>query len=221
MQAAERYVLGDLSVSELEDFERHFFDCPRCSEELRILTVLQDNARAVFLEQSPRPAPASLPVPERGAGWWRGIGEFWLRPWAAAPALAAVLLAVLAGYQALVIVPGLRRQAQVQPVSGYPLYAAARGEETIVAPPAGARFYTLYMDRTWDREFSSYRAVVREESGTERYSVGLTAPAPGRPIQLLLPGQALAAGRYVVLIFGDSLDRETEVARFPFTLKFE
>ena len=85
MKAVERYVLGDLSVSEVEEFERHFFDCPQCSEELRTLSVLQDNARAVFLEPSPRPIPASLPAAESGGrlvancGW---CGRRWrCLPW--------------------------------------------------------------------------------------------------------------------------------------------
>jgi len=34
-------MLGDLSVSEVEEFERHFFDCPQCSEELRVLTIFR------------------------------------------------------------------------------------------------------------------------------------------------------------------------------------
>src|SRR5258706_15049735 len=109
LQAAERYVLGDLSVSEVEEFERHFSDCPQCSEELRALALLQDNARAVFLdapadpvpatnsgeERSPGASPASLPATGRGAGWWRTI---WASPWAAVPALAALVLGIFMGH---------------------------------------------------------------------------------------------------------------------------
>jgi len=69
LAAAERYVLGDLSVSEVEGFERHFFDCPECSEELKNLAVLRENARAVFIEGS---APATEPKPTR-TNWW----AFW------------------------------------------------------------------------------------------------------------------------------------------------
>src|ERR1700685_3945795 len=57
MGAAERYMLGDLSVSEVEEFERHFFDCAQCSEELRTLSILQENARVVFMEQESAPLP--------------------------------------------------------------------------------------------------------------------------------------------------------------------
>src|SRR5579872_3901062 len=125
MEAVDRYVLGDLSVSEVEEFERHFFDCPQCSEELRLLSVLQENARAVFIEQSP--GPRMDPEKQR-VSWWTGLASIWRQPWAVAPALAAVVLAVLVGYQT-----GLRRQSETpQPVSSYPLYAASRGEETVI-----------------------------------------------------------------------------------------
>src|SRR5277367_1835253 len=102
-KAPERYVLGDLSVSEVEDFERHFFDCPQCSEELRTLTIFRDNARAVLAEPVPSPAAASLPAvpvpPGTKAGWWRDLkGLLWLRPAVAAPAFAALVVALFAGY---------------------------------------------------------------------------------------------------------------------------
>lgn len=211
MNAAERYVLGDLSVSEVEEFERHFFDCPQCSEELRTLSVLQDNARAVFLEPSPRPVPASLPAAvlpttARAAGWWRN----WL-----VPAMAMLIVGVFAGYQA-----GAHREGAVQAVAAFPLYTASRGEETAITP-AGAQFYTLYMDRTWDRDFANYRAAIRDDTG-EKYSIRLQAPAPGRAIQFLIPRRALSSGKYVLVISGaDDSGRQTEVARYPFTLRIE
>src|ERR1700761_557613 len=80
LKAVERYMLGDLSVSEVEEFERHFFDCPQCSEELRTLTIFQENARAVFSERDLPPVPSSVPAPESAAGWWRGFSPlFWNR----------------------------------------------------------------------------------------------------------------------------------------------
>jgi|HubBroStandDraft_4_1064222.scaffolds.fasta_scaffold218196_2 hypothetical protein len=215
INAVERYVLGDLSVSDVEEFERHFFDCPLCSEELRLVSVLQDNARAVFIEQSLSPSPASLPAIPRGAGWWSGF----LRPWVAAPAFAALVVAMFAGYEA-----GVRHQSNgLQDISAFPLYAAARGDETVISPPPGAQFYTMYMDRTWERDFPRYRSVVRDDpGGAERYSLRIPPPAPGRSIQVLAPAHALPAGRYVLVIFGaDETGKETEVARYPFTLKFE
>src|SRR5580693_8089795 len=98
MKAVERYALGDLSVSEVEEFERHFFDCPQCSEELRALMIFQENARAVFAEQDLF-IPASKPAPQSAAGWWRGfspIGSMWSGQWAVA--FGALLIGIFSGY---------------------------------------------------------------------------------------------------------------------------
>ena len=210
MGAVERYVLGDLSVSEVEEFERHFFDCPQCSEELGALAMLQDNARVVLAEPGPVPIATSAPAKEpekraRRASWWNFP--------VLVPALAMLVVAVFAGFEA-----GERHSApSPQSVAEFPLYAAARGEETVIAPPSGARFYTLYLDKTWDRDFPSYRAAF-VASGSEKFSTTLAPPAPGQAIHILIPLHALSSGRYVLVISGSG---GVEVARYPFTLRIE
>ena len=80
------------------------------------------------------------------------------------------------------------------------------------------------MDRTWDRDFASYRAVVHDEgqAGSERFSIALPAPEPGRAIQVLFPARALTAGRYVLTILGkDNSGQETKAADYAFTLRFQ
>jgi hypothetical protein len=219
MRAVERYVLADLSVSEVEDFERHFFDCPQCSEELRILSVLRENARAVFIEQHSSSSISAVPVSGPSVAAAKSPRSGW-RFWPMlAPALAMLAFAVYVGYFA-----GERKTGEPQSVNAYPLYAVSRGAETVIAPPVGAQFFTLYMDRTWDRDFASYRAVVRDEgqAGAERFSMTLPAPEPGRAIQILFPARALQAGRYVLTILGkDNSGQETKAADYSFTLRFQ
>src|SRR5258708_27404854 len=100
LKAAERYALGDLTVSEVEECERHFFDCPQCSEELRVLTIFQENARAVFREQDLAPKPIVMPVPEKAASWWSGwFSPSLSRQWVVA--LGALLIGIFGGYSAL------------------------------------------------------------------------------------------------------------------------
>src|ERR1700734_145354 len=93
MKAVERYMLGDLSVSEVEEFERHFFDCPQCSEELRTLTMFQENARAVFSEQDVAAVPASVHVPQ-STGWWQ---RFSPQMFSLAAAMACLVIGIFAG----------------------------------------------------------------------------------------------------------------------------
>jgi hypothetical protein len=214
--ATERYVLGDLSVSEVEEFERHFFDCPQCSEELRTLFALQENARAVFIEQDSSPSLSNLPATEEvkpkaaREGWWRFSFV--------APALAMLAVAAFLGFQI-----GERQSGDPQSISAFPLYAASRGSETVVGPAAGAQFFTLYMDRTWDRDFAAYRAVIREDprAGQDLVSISIPAPAQGTAIQVLFPTKSLTPGRYVLSILGkDDSGKEVAAAEYPFTLRF-
>ncbi len=210
MKAVERYMLGDLSVSEVEEFERHFFDCPQCSEELRALTIFQENARAVFAEQDLASIPASVIVPKSAASWWRGFS-----PLSFSTALAALLIGIFAGHLAF------QPRENVQAVSAYPLYAQARGEETVVSPADGSKFYTLYLDRTWDGDYAQYRAVLRDASGAEKFTVPVKPGAAGEAIHVLVPTHKLDARKYVLVMLGGAPDKETELARFPFTLRFQ
>jgi len=214
MKAVERYMLGDLAASEVEDFERHFFDCPQCSEELRALTIFQENARAVFAEQDLAPIPASVPAPKSAAGWWGGFSPlFGSGQWAVA--LGALLIGIFAGYGAF------SPHESAQSVSAFPLYAQARGEETIVSPSAASKFYTLYLDKTWDGEYSSYRAELLNVGGAGQSTVPVNLGAPGEAIHMLVPSHQFAAGKYVLVMRGVNGGKDTELARFPFTLQFK
>lgn len=222
--AAERYAIGDLPVVEVEEFERHFFECSQCSEELRALSILAANARAVFAE-SPAPVVAAPPVVatepqlripkrvdkervDRVRAWWR-------EPWVLGPAFAAIAVAVF-----ISVGPGLREpSAKIEQISAYPLFAAARGAETLVTPSAGAASFTLYMDKTWEGSADSYRAVIRDEAGEkERASFLLKDPGAGRFLEISIPAHSLPPGRYVLVVQGAS---NTDLARYPFTLRFE
>jgi hypothetical protein len=218
IKAVERYMLGDLSVSEVEDFERHFFDCPQCSEELRTLTLFQENARAVFAEQDLAPIPASVHVPESAAGWWRGFSPLsFIR--AGSLAMAGLLIGIVGGIYSGYLTYTPRENPQA--ISGYPLYALARGEETIVSPAKGSKFYTVYFDNTWDGNYTRYRAVLRDESGREKFALPVDVGAADDGIQVLVPARTLADGKYVLVMLGSANDKETELARFQFTLQFK
>jgi hypothetical protein len=213
-KAVERYMLGDLSVSEVEEFERHFFDCPQCSEELRALTIFQENARAVFIEQDLAPMPASAHAPQSAAGWWRGFSPLFVgRQWATA--LAALVIGIFTGYLALM------PHESPQAVPHFPIYAQARGEETIVSPPAGSKYYTVYFDKTWEGEYASYRGVVRDASGAEKFSVPITLGAPSESIEVLCPARALPSGKYVLAVMGANAGKDTELALYPYTLQIK
>ena len=131
-------------------------------------------------------------------------------------ALGALLIGLFAGYAAFA------PHDSVQAVPAFPLYAQARGEETIVSPASGSKFYTLYLDKTWEGEYSSYRAVLLDAAGSRHATVPVGIGAPGEAIQMLVPSHQLAAGKYVLAMQGiNAAGKDTELARFPFTLRFK
>jgi hypothetical protein len=226
--AAERYLLGQLSASETEEFELHFFDCLECARELRAGAIFEDNAKAVFLEERAAAERTSeetrRPVEAKPSVWaW-----FWQRPWGvAAPALASLLLLGVTGYQALVVIPGLRSQLHdilaPQVVASNVLPPISRGDARPLEVPAGGRFYAIYMDPTWDGSFAGYVCSVLDESGSTRFSVRLPAPPPGKPIQILMARSLLPSGRYTVVIHNaaDAGKPEAELARYALILKLD
>src|ERR1700676_3255045 len=95
--AAEQYLLGELSESEREEFENHFFACPECAETVEAGVVLVANTQAVFGEGTRFP---DTPVP----AWKKWLGLDW--GFAPAAALAGCLLMlVVVGYQNMVQIP--------------------------------------------------------------------------------------------------------------------
>jgi hypothetical protein len=214
--AAERYAIGDLPVAEVEEFERHFFECSQCSEELRTLTILASDARAVFAE-APVPVIAPQPEPRVADRVKDKVTAWWRQPWILGPAFAALAVIVFVSLD-----PGLRQPSgKIEQVSQFPLRASARGKETLVTPSAGATSFTLYMDKTWDGSADSYRAVIRDEAGDkQRAAFTLKDPGAGHFIEISIPAHALPAGDYV-LVVEDSASPNADLARYPFTLRFE
>ncbi len=101
IHAVDRYLLGELTAVEREEFEEHFFSCGECSEDLHVGAILVDNSRAVLREELPDPVPASPASPPR-PGW-----RLW---WSQVPLAAAIALLAVVGYQNLKVLPEYRRQ---------------------------------------------------------------------------------------------------------------
>src|SRR5260370_42280617 len=73
-QMTERYLLGELSTPEREEFEEHFFEGAECAEAVKLGAIFADNARAVSEKQNHAPAEAQdLPGTRSGRRWIRGL----------------------------------------------------------------------------------------------------------------------------------------------------
>jgi hypothetical protein len=131
-------------------------------------------------------------------------------------ALGALIIGVFAGYTTVKM-----REGGAQEVTPFALHAEARGEETVVSPLAGSKFYMVYFDNNWDGDYTSYRGSVRDESGAEKLTVPVTPRGAGKAIDVLIGTNTLPSGKYVLVMMGRNADKETELARFPYTLKIK
>ena len=234
----ESYVRKDLPPEQEVQFEAHYFECPDCAETValeqsllvsrpqpwwrRAFPVLTP-ATAALLALVRAPAETRTASGAKPSGW----GWVWQRPWSTAPALAALALAGVTAYQALVVIPALRGQLRdtllPQPVASYVMPPISRGDARALKIPEGVRFYTIYMDPTWEGSFAAYLCSVQDESGSSRFSIRLPGPPPGKPVQILMARSLLPSGRYTVVIrnAAETSNPEAELARYALVLKLD
>jgi hypothetical protein len=85
-EVAEKYLLGQLSVAEQEAFERHYFECSRCIEELQTYRALQEVLKQTAAVIQPEPtlkravSPSTWAAAAAGVLLVIGIGYWLERP---------------------------------------------------------------------------------------------------------------------------------------------
>ena len=207
--AAERYLLDDMPELERFAFEEHLFDCLICAEDVRTGALMQEGVKAGLLPpvkaegtrqkaegtrqkaEDPRTSrPQDLKTPRPQDLWRTAI------PWA-----AAAVLTLVAGYQALWVVPALREQiigpTVLSPVT---LRGASRGTEPTLTRP-GAGVLALAVDLGAVAAGASLTYDLRAADGVSVASGTAAAPPPGTPLLLLIPASALdSAGRYTLSV---------------------
>lgn len=207
VQAAERYLLGELPAAEAEEFERHFFECADCAQAVEAGSQFIANTRVVFSEglaESRRErsdARQRVSVRERMRAWW------WMPGWI--PAAAALALAVVAVYQGLVLIPGLRKGLDTaRALPAFQLAGLSRGTGEAISVPAGTPWLALSLDVPPDVHFSRYLCVITVGNRT-LFRVESPAPPQGQPITILVPTDRLSSGMEEFTVYGLGPDGET------------
>jgi Putative zinc-finger len=204
-RAAERYVGGELSSDERDDFEQHFFDCPECAEEVRWEQIFNANVRALAREEAAAPPKF-------------GLRELWSRWFGASPALAYSIAAnaVLAGGLGFFLMhaPPQAGMAAPQFVANYFAPTLARGSEQLTLIPAGVTFFEVHFPIP-DHPFPSYSYQVVDAAGKVESNVSLKPPATeAGDLTLVVPVSRLSAGDHILMV-RDPSGREP-VARLLF-----
>src|SRR6266852_1735582 len=192
--APERYLLEEMSELERHAFEDHYFSCADCAEDVRLGALMREGAKAGFIDAAKAGSVVSLAGTRaaRAKTVWRASVVL---PWA-----AAATLALVAGYQSLMLAPGQDRRIQPQALTPITLRPASRGAEPVVPLPAGTAAIALAVDVGASRG-PELAYDLRVVGGTSVASGRVVAPQPGVPLLLLIPAWTLTpAGHYILSI---------------------
>lgn len=196
-RATEKYLLGELSEEEREQFEEHFFACPACADDIRTGMEFAAGARAVFRDdRNAKPVTPQMPV--HSTPWWRGA---WTLP--ASTGLNVALLAVTVALGLLVMRPlpqnGARDAYFVQEV---PVLGPQRGGDSVrqIARQTSHIVVTAFLPDNAD----SMRYQIFDADGRVVNSGKMGSPPRESSGQSLLsiPVSNLMAGEYRIVLLG-------------------
>ncbi len=227
LQAAVKYVLGELSQVQRDEYEEHYFDCAECAVDIKALATFADTAREV-LRQEKANQLAKESVPARG-GWLR-----WFQPIVAVPALAALLLIVT--YQNTVTIPQAKNAPSrtVTEIYGQSFLLqpsdTRRGNEAIVneaplevRPTEG---FLLQLDFTPSSSFPAYLCQLQDSSGRVLQQFAVPAEKAKQELHLPIPAGLISrSGQYRVVFFGadpasGKAVNDSRVQYFTFSVAF-
>jgi anti-sigma factor RsiW len=179
--AIERYLLGEMPVTERDAFEEHYFACAECASEIRSASQLMRDMKAALAQYESRP---QLSPPSRLS---------WFRMPVMVPTFAAVALAFVVGYQNLAVLPDLEAPRSI--ASALILDGRTRSDAPSMKAGDALRFLTAVDGASSARLF----VELLSPSGSAVRSGEVAAPAAGRPLDVFFPG-SLSGGRYDLVV---------------------
>jgi hypothetical protein len=187
--ASERYLLDEMPEPERETFEEHYFSCTACAADVRTGALMRDGTRAGLLDN------VSRVVPFRPRRWYQSS----VLPWAVAASLA-----IVAGYQTLVMVPGSGALSEPRALTPITLRPASRGQEPRITIRSDSDAITLAVDTSSSAPAADLSYDLRTAAGARVLSGKAGAPPAGAPLLLLVPARAVkASGGYVLSVGGN------------------
>lgn len=220
LKAAERYLLGELTGVQQQEYEEHFFGCPECAQALGLGVVFIENTRDILgAEANPAIASASASVESARAahaagtasqarkaasaspGWFAAL----LRPAFAAPVLALLFAVVL--YQGILVIPQLNRQLSranaPQTLRTFSLLSqSSRGGTTLAVAVEPDHPFGFYFDIPPGLPYAAYSCDLQDSAGHSDASLKVSAADASQSILFLVPPNRLQPGQHVLVVRG-------------------
>jgi anti-sigma factor RsiW len=196
LMAAEKYLLGELTPEQREQFEEHFFECQECALDIRAGAALVEHSKVVLAEPV-AVSPVRTPVAAEPGRW------AWLRPAFVVPVLA-VLLAVV-GYQNLVTYPQLKQLAsspQILPWAS--VNVSTRGTSTTQISTRPGEGFHLLVNIPPDSHYASYTFDLSSPSGRLEWSRTTPAASSDEARSIYIPGVNQEQGVYTLAVHGNT-----------------
>jgi hypothetical protein len=202
LQAAEKYLLGQLPKEQHAAYEEHYFDCSVCTEEIKATAAFMEGARQVAREQSLQTIDAKrlTPATPSNGGWFA-----WLKPAFAIPVMAALLLFI--GYQNGVTIPNLKqgssRTAIGEVTKSFPImHLDSRGTEALpvkfsVGPQQG---FDIDVDITGDSP-AGFTCQIQDEAGDVLIPFHVSEEDAKKTVRYHILGGSLRPGKYKLVVF--------------------
>jgi len=210
-QTTERYLLRELTETESDAFEEHYFDCQECAERVRCGTELMEYGREVAREGSFTPI---VPVPPQPNYW--------------TPALRVGMLVVMLGV-GFAVYPKIHVSAPVQQAALQDVFIhleAAKGPSANAQVIGRSQRPVLsFAIPSWTAsdDAVSYRAVLVFPSGKSLYRQ-ITAHEAEDQIDWPIDRDGLTSGLYSVTVRSlgkDGAELKGNTPTFLFTLELK
>jgi len=192
LMAAEKYLLGELTPEQRDQFEEHFFGCQQCALDVRAGAALVEHSKVV-LAGPVAVSPVRTPVAAKP-------GPFaWLHPAFVVPVLA--LLLVVVGYQNLVTYPQLKQLAsspQILPWAS--VNVSTRGTSTTQISTHPREGFHLLVNIPPDSRYASYTFDLSSPSGRLEWSRTVPATSSDEARSIYVPGANQEQGIYTLAV---------------------
>lgn len=187
--AAQQYILDELSPTDRDAFEEHYFGCAECAADVR------DGAQIADTIRNGKTSRAAAPSRRWRAGWLA--------------AAATVPFITFLGYQNVMLRSALvaaRSARVIHSVSLLNAESRAGGEEVVVEN--ASQPFGIYLDIPPRANATRYFLTIVDSSGRVRVTQAVTPEEARESVQLVVPGNLLTPGHY-------SLRVRTEPAGAP------